>query len=85
MASGCGARSGTPDHCRLVNVKTGTLPDFGRIELNECGHPVPDERRAGRSVRIAAIASAARRRPRYLPDLGRRVGVTAAARAPVTL
>jgi glycerate 2-kinase len=43
----------------LVNVKDGHLAKVRRIELNECGHPVPDERGVEGSKRIAAIAEAA--------------------------
>ena len=31
----------------LINVKDGHLAKLRRIELNECGHPVPDERGVG--------------------------------------
>ena len=35
----------------LINVKYGHLAKLRRIELNECGHPVPDERgRGGRGA-----------------------------------
>jgi hydroxypyruvate reductase len=43
----------------LINVKDGHLAKLRRIELNECGHPVPDERGASGSARIAQIAAAA--------------------------
>ena len=43
----------------LVNVKYGHLAKLRRVELNECGHPVPDERGVAGAERIAAIASAA--------------------------
>jgi hydroxypyruvate reductase len=45
----------------LINVKDGHLAPLRRIELNQCGHPVPDERGAAGSVRIAQIAAAAGR------------------------
>jgi len=42
-----------------VNVKDGHLAKLRRIELVECGHPVPDERGVAGAERIAAIAGAA--------------------------
>ncbi len=45
----------------LINVKDGHLAKLRRIELNECGHPVPDERGAAGAQRIARIAEAAGR------------------------
>jgi len=43
----------------LINVKDGHTAKLRRIELNECGHPVPDERGVAGAERIAAIAEAA--------------------------
>ncbi|HEV2446881.1 MAG TPA: glycerate kinase, partial [Candidatus Sulfopaludibacter sp.] len=43
----------------LINVKDGHVARLRRIELNECGHPIPDERGVSGSKRIAAIAAAA--------------------------
>jgi glycerate 2-kinase len=48
----------------LVNVKYGHVGDAAgrplrRIELNECGHPVPDERGVEGAARIARIAEGA--------------------------
>ncbi len=43
----------------LVNVKYGHLAKLRRIELNECGHPVPDARGVDGSRRIAALAARA--------------------------
>ena len=43
----------------LINVKDGHTRKLRRIELNECGHPVPDARGVDGSRRIAEIASAA--------------------------
>lgn len=40
----------------LVNVKYGHVAKLRRIELNECGHPIPDERGVEGTRRIAAIA-----------------------------
>src|SRR5258706_13850013 len=45
----------------LVNVKGGHVARLRRIELNRCGHPVPDERGVAGASRIAAIASAAQK------------------------
>ena len=65
----------------LINVKDGHLAKLRRIELNECGHPVPDERGVAGAERIARIAAVGRpRRPGGLPDLRRRLGAAAAAR-----
>jgi hydroxypyruvate reductase len=43
----------------LVNVKDGHTAKLRRIELNECGHPVPDARGVAGAERIAAIADQA--------------------------
>lgn len=43
----------------LVNVKYGHLARLRRIELNECGHPVPDENGVRGAERIAALAEQA--------------------------
>jgi glycerate 2-kinase len=40
----------------LVNVKDGHLAKLRRVELHECGHPLPDARGAEGALRIAAIA-----------------------------
>jgi glycerate 2-kinase len=45
----------------LINVKYGHLARLRRIELNECGHPLPDERGAAGAARIAQIAAAAQK------------------------
>jgi len=45
----------------LINVKDGHLAKLRRIELNECGHPVPDERGAAGAARIAQLAASAGR------------------------
>src|SRR5436305_11624596 len=45
----------------LINVKDGHIAKLRRIELNQCGHPVPDERGVAGSTRIAQIAAAATR------------------------
>ena len=43
----------------LVNVKYSHVAKLRRVELNECGHPVPDEAGVKGAQRIAAIASEA--------------------------
>jgi len=45
----------------LVNVKYGHLAKLRRIELNECGHPIPDQNGVAGAERIAAIAESAQR------------------------
>ncbi len=45
----------------LVNVKYGHLASLRRIELNECGHPVPDTQGMAGARRIAQITQAAER------------------------
>lgn len=44
----------------LINVKYGHLARLRRIELNECGHPVPDSAGVRGAERIAEIAGGAR-------------------------
>ena len=44
-----------------INVKDGHLAKLRRIELNQCGHPVPDARGVAGAERIAEIAAAAGR------------------------
>jgi hydroxypyruvate reductase len=46
----------------LVNVKDGHLARLRRIELNECGHPVPDGRGVRGAERIAEIVRGAGKR-----------------------
>lgn len=43
----------------LINVKDGHTTKLRRIELNECGHPIPDDRGIAGARRIAAIARSA--------------------------
>lgn len=43
----------------LLNVKYGHTAALHCIELNECGHPVPDQRGVDGARRIAAIAAGA--------------------------
>ena len=64
----------------LINVKDGHLAKLRRIELNECGHPLPDRRGADGALRIAEIVRQAEAdEPRHLPDLGRRLRPAPAA------
>jgi glycerate 2-kinase len=43
----------------LVNVKDGHISKLRRIELNECGHPVPDARGVAGAERMAQMAETA--------------------------
>jgi glycerate 2-kinase len=43
----------------FINVKDGHLAKLRRIELHECGHPIPDERGVAGARRIAGIAAKA--------------------------
>ncbi|MBS1825308.1 MAG: glycerate kinase [Acidobacteria bacterium] len=43
----------------LVNVKYGHTAPLKRVEINECGHPVPDEAGVKGSQRIAQVAAGA--------------------------
>jgi hydroxypyruvate reductase len=43
----------------LINVKDGHVARLKRIELNECGHPMPDARGVAGAQRIAEMAAAA--------------------------
>ena len=43
----------------LINVKYGHVAKLRRIELNECGHPVPDARGVAGAQRIAELAALA--------------------------
>ena len=45
----------------VINVKYGHTAKLRRIELNECGHPVPDERGVAGAERIARLAASAGR------------------------
>ncbi len=45
----------------LINVKYGHVAKLRRIELNECGHPVPDTRGVFGAERIAAMVESAQR------------------------
>jgi hydroxypyruvate reductase len=43
----------------LLNVKYGHVAKLRRVELNECGHPVPDQRGVEGARRIAEMAAGA--------------------------
>jgi glycerate 2-kinase len=43
----------------LINVKYGHTAPLRRIELNECGHPIPDESGVNGARRIAALTQQA--------------------------
>ncbi len=43
----------------LINVKYGHTAHLRRIGINECGHPIPDERGVAGAEQIMAIASGA--------------------------
>jgi glycerate 2-kinase len=43
----------------LVNIKDGHTANVHRVELNECGHPLPDHRGVDGARRIAALAAEA--------------------------
>jgi glycerate 2-kinase len=45
----------------LVNVKYGHVAKLERIQLNECGHPIPDARGVAGAEQIAQIAARAGR------------------------
>jgi glycerate 2-kinase len=45
----------------LINVKYGHVAKHARIELNECGHPLPDRQGVEGASRIAQIAESAGR------------------------
>jgi len=61
MAAAVERRLGKQITGGLVNVKYGHVAKLRRIELNECGHPVPDERGVAGAERIAKIAESAGR------------------------
>ena len=61
MARACERVLGSRVAAGLVNVKYGHTAATHRIELNECGHPEPDERGMNGAERIAAMAAQAQR------------------------
>jgi hydroxypyruvate reductase len=60
MAQGIEEVLGTAITAGLINVKYGHTVPLKRIELNECGHPIPDEKGVDGARRIAAIAREAK-------------------------
>jgi glycerate 2-kinase len=70
----------------LINVKYGHTAKLKRIELNECGHPDPDEAGVRGAVRIAAIAEQAGERDLVICVIsGGASALLPAPAAPVTL
>jgi glycerate 2-kinase len=60
MAQEVERKLGNRIHKGLVNVKYGHTAKLQRIELNECGHPVPDEAGVLGAQRIAELATGAK-------------------------
>jgi glycerate 2-kinase len=70
----------------LINVKYGHTDNLKRIELNECGHPKPDEAGLRGAARIAAIAEQAGERDLIVCVIsGGGSALLPAPAAPVTL
>ncbi len=70
----------------LINVKYGHTAKLKRIELNECGHPDPDEAGLRGAARIAAIAEQAGERDLVICVIsGGASALLPAPAAPVTL
>src|SRR2546423_8962885 len=70
----------------LINVKYGHTAKLKRIELNECGHPDPDEAGVRGAARIAAIAEQAGQRDLVICVIsGGGSALLPAPAAPVTL
>jgi hydroxypyruvate reductase len=70
----------------LINVKYGHTAKLKRIELNECGHPNPDEAGVLGAARIAAIAEQAGERDLVICLIsGGASALLPAPAAPVTL
>jgi hydroxypyruvate reductase len=70
----------------LINVKYGHTAKLKRIELNECGHPDPDEAGVRGAARIAAIARQAGERDLVICVIsGGASALLPAPAAPVTL
>lgn len=86
MAQAIEQIAGSRVTCGLINVKYGHTAPLQRIELNECGHPVPDENGLRGAQRIAAIASAAGERDLVICLIsGGASALLPAPAAPVTL
>ncbi len=70
----------------LVNVKYGHTVKLRRIELNECGHPVPDERGVAGASRILTMAREASEQDLLLAVIsGGASALLPAPAAPITL
>jgi hydroxypyruvate reductase len=70
----------------LINVKYGHTDKLKRIELNECGHPTPDEAGVRGAARIAGIAENAGERDLVIALMsGGGSALLPAPAAPVTL
>src|SRR5258708_7619883 len=70
----------------LINVKYGHTARLRRIELNECGHPQPDEAGLRGAARIADIAEQAGERDLIVCEIsGGGSALLPAPAAPVTL
>ena len=59
MAQGAERVLGRRIDAGLINVKYGHVAKLRRIELNECGHPVPDSQGVGGAARIAEMVAQA--------------------------
>lgn len=69
----------------LLNVKYGHVAKLKHIELNECGHPVPDERGVAGAERMAAMAREAGADDLVLCLISGGASALTPAAAPVTL
>jgi hydroxypyruvate reductase len=70
----------------LINVKYGHTAKLKRVELNQCGHPDPDEAGVRGAARIAAIAEQAGERDLVICVIsGGASALLPAPAAPVTL
>ena len=70
----------------LINVKYGHTAKLKRIELNECGHPNPDQAGVRGAARIAAIAAQAGERDLVICVIsGGASALLPAPAAPITL
>jgi hydroxypyruvate reductase len=61
MARACENALGGRITAGLINVKYGHTAPLRHMELNECGHPEPDENGMNGAERIAALAAQAQR------------------------
>ncbi len=56
MASAVEQLLGSRISAGLINVKDGHIASLHWVQLNQCGHPIPDQRGVDGAQRIAAIA-----------------------------